>query len=55
MMKQENYYNLVNSVSNNFGDYIVEQPIGRGACSFVVKVKSRKNGKEYAIKVIDKR
>jgi len=29
-------------------------PIGRGAGSFVVKVKSRKTDKEYAVKVIDK-
>ena len=29
-------------------------PIGRGAASHVIKVKSLKEKKEYAVKIIDK-
>ncbi|KAL4482968.1 hypothetical protein ABPG74_018994 [Tetrahymena malaccensis] len=45
---------LFNSLSAQLSDYIISHPIGSGAGSLVVKVKSIKTKKEYAIKVVDK-
>ena len=35
-------------------DYEIVEPLGRGAYSYVYRVKNRRNGQEYGLKVIDK-
>ena len=46
-------YSLKEEPGNTLGDYEILQTLGKGSFGFVAKVKSRRDNKLYALKMID--